>query len=85
MKGRFPKDSLLWTTLAIAVLALVGIGFLYVAQIPRDAKVVLYYLCFFVLMGAGIAYNIVSLQKGRWLFMKLRKMMKGEEPEDDEK
>ncbi len=76
MKDRFSGTPLLRALLTIAIISLVGIGALFALDLSARLETVLYYVFFAFLFVAAVLYNVVSLQKGRWLAGELKRKLK---------
>ena len=72
MEGKFEKSALLSSALVTAIASLLGIVVLFLFDFPSSVEIVLYYLFFSVLLVSAILYNVVSFQKGQWLWRKFK-------------
>jgi hypothetical protein len=76
METKFRYNNLLWITLIIAIVALLGIGSLFVIALPREAEIILYYFFLVALFCSAVVYTIFSIKKGKWVASQVRSKLK---------
>ena len=76
MKNTFPRESLINVSLLCAIASLAGIGLLYILPMDQQLKQLAYYVFLSLLLASAIAYSLISVKKGIWLYQKIRERRK---------
>ena len=73
IRDRYPYEKALTICISVAAVSICVIGMLFFVDLSPRVERLIYYGSFAALVTAGITYNLVSANKGRWIYCKLAK------------
>ena len=76
IRDDFSGNRYLWTLIVAVAVCFVGIGALFLVELPPKIETVAYYALFTLGFISAVFYNIISLKKGRWLFRRMKEEAK---------
>ena len=77
IRDRYPYEKALTICISVAAVSICIIGTLFFVDLSPRIERLIYYGAFAALATAGIAYNLVSANKGMWIYRKLAKKRDG--------